>query len=285
MHLSIGQEAIAAGVSTNLTNSDQVVSNHRCHAHYLSMNGDLKAMFCELYGKSNGTNGGRGGSMNLFDKKKNLVLSLPIVGSTIPIGVGLALEKKIKKKNNITVIFLGDAATEEGVFYESLNFAKLFNLKCIFVIENNLYSVYTSIKDRRKSGISEINNILNIKTYNGNGMDYLEVYNKVERAKKYIKNNSQPAIVILDTYRWLEHCGPNNDDFLKYREKKEIVKWKKKCPLKLMINYLIKNKYLTHEKIKKITKKINNEIENSIKYAENAKFPKLSEASSKVYAK
>ena len=285
MHLSIGQEAISAGVALNLKNNDQAVSNHRCHSHYLSLDGSLFAMFGELYGKLSGSNGGRGGSMNLLDIDKKLILSLPIVASTIPIGVGLSLEKKINNKNDIIYIYLGDAATEEGVFYESLNFAKLFDLKCIFIIENNLYSVYTHINERRKSGLKEIKNILGIKTINGNGMNFNDVYKKVKKAADYVTKNSKPVITIFNTYRWLEHCGPNNDDHLNYRNKKEILIWRKRCPLKEITNYVLRKKIFTKNEISKMEIQIENEIINTLKKIKKSKFPKSSEAITKIYAK
>ena len=161
VHLSIGQEGIAVGISNNLKNNDQIVSNHRSHAHYLARGCSLNKMIAELYGKETGTNGGKGGSMNLFDKSKNFMLASPVVGNSIPVGVGMALEKKISKKKDIICIYLGDGATEEGVFYESLNFANLHGLKCLFVIENNFYSVYTPLNQRRKNGIKELHNLLN----------------------------------------------------------------------------------------------------------------------------
>ncbi len=174
--------------------------------------------------------------MNLIDKNVNFILSLPIVGSTIPLGVGLSFEKKIRNKKELVVIYLGDAATEQGIFYESLNFAKLQNLKCLFVVENNFYSVYTNIKDRRGSNnLDELENILKIKTYREDGNKVLNIINTTNSAINYIKKFSKPAIIIMNTYRYLEHCGPNNDDYLKYRKKTEIEYWNKKFKIKTFI--------------------------------------------------
>jgi len=139
IHLSIGQEAIAAGICQNLNDKDQVISNHRCHAHYLAKGGSVKKMIAELHGSPDGCSGGRGGSMHLFDEKKGVLTSVPIVSSSIPVGVGAALYFKYLNKKNISVIFFGDAAIEEGVFYESLNYAKLLSLPVLFVCENNFF--------------------------------------------------------------------------------------------------------------------------------------------------
>jgi len=286
MHLSIGQEAIAVSVSNNLRQNDQIVSNHRNHAHYIARGCSIKKMFAEMYGKKTGSNGGRGGSMNLFSKEKNFILSSPIVGNSIPVGVGLALEKKIKnKKKNLICIYLGDGATEEGVFYESLNFAKLHGLKCLFVIENNYYSVYTPLKYRRKSGIGEVFNLLKVKSFNADGNNVLEADSVIKQAIKYIHKNNQPTMVFLNTYRWLEHCGPNIDDQLNYRPLKEGKTWKKKCPLETLEKKLIKEKIINLNKKSLYLNKIKKEINEAIKFAEKSLFPENNSAKEKIYAK
>ena len=284
VHLSIGQEAIAVGVSKNLDRNDQMVSNHRSHAHYLSKGGSLNKMIAEIYGKKTGCNSGRGGSMNLSDLNKGFVLSLPIVGGTIPIGVGLALEKKLCNKKGIVVIYLGDAATEQGVFYESLNFANLQNLRCLFVIENNFYSVYTNITERRKNkNLIEIKELLKTKTFNAKGNEIIDVYKKSSKAISYIKKYNQPSMIVLETYRHLEHCGPNNDDYLGYRDFNEIKNWQAKCPLKLFEKKLINQKILSNKDISLFEKKIKNEIENSFKFADKSPYPELSTSKNYIY--
>src|SRR5262245_35830673 len=139
VHLSTGQEAVAVGVSVGLRRTDQIVSTHRCPAHYLAKGGDLKVMLSELMGKETGCCGGRGGSMHLFDRDAGVLLSLPIVAASIPVGVGAALAMKQRMSDDVSVIYLGDASVEEGVFHESANFAALRGLPAIFVCENNLY--------------------------------------------------------------------------------------------------------------------------------------------------
>ena len=138
VHLSIGQEAIAVGVCANLTNEDLVLSTHRAHAHFLAKGGNLRSMIAEIYGKEAGCSKGRGGSMHLIDRKVGFEGSTAIVGNTIPIGVGLGLSLKLDSKDAISVIFCGDGSTEEGVFYESVNFAATKNLPVLFVCENSL---------------------------------------------------------------------------------------------------------------------------------------------------
>ena len=128
IHLSIGQEAVAAGVCQNLKTSDKIISSHRCHAHYIAKGGSLDSLLGELYGKKTGTCMGIGGSMHMYDKSVNHLASVPIVGGSIPIGVGIGYALKINNTKQVSVIYFGDAATEEGVFFESLHFAALKKL-------------------------------------------------------------------------------------------------------------------------------------------------------------
>jgi TPP-dependent pyruvate/acetoin dehydrogenase alpha subunit len=134
VHLSIGQEAIAVGVSLNLKSEDKVVSTHRSHAHYVAKGGDLLMMLSELIGSPLGCCKGRGGSMHIFDKSVGFMASVPIVGSSLPIATGLALAEKQLKSKNVVVAFVGDAALETGAFYESLNLAALKNLPLLIII-------------------------------------------------------------------------------------------------------------------------------------------------------
>ena len=148
VHLSIGQEAVPAVMSLFLKVKDLVVSTHRGHAHYLGKGGNLKKMISEIYGKQTGCSKGKGGSMHLIDKKVGFYGTSAIVGNSIPVGVGLAYDYKLKKNKNLSVIYFGDGAVEEGVFFESLNLAAVKQTPTLFICENNLYSVYSPMKVR-----------------------------------------------------------------------------------------------------------------------------------------
>ena len=287
VHLSIGQEAPAVGICSNLDSNDQVLSSHRSHAHYLAKGGNLKKMLSEIYGKKNGSAKGKGGSMHLSDLNAGIIASVPIVGSTLPIATGVAWSNKIKKKNNIVVIFFGDGATEEGVFQESLDFASLHDLKILFVCENNFYSVYSPLKFRqsKKRNIINLTKSLGLDAYQLDGNDVKKIYFSSKKIISKIKNKSKPAFLYLNTYRWLEHCGPNNDDDLGYRSKNEIYFWKKNCPLKNISKAVQRKKMLTEKDKKKIEKKIDREILSAFNHAEKSKFPSKSELNKDIYAK
>ena len=148
MHLSIGQEAVAVGVCSQLKKTDIVYSSHRAHAHYLAKGGSLKSFISEMYGKLEGCSGGRGGSMHLIDLDVNFYGSTPIVGGTVPLAAGSAWYDKLKSNDNLTVLFIGDGCFEEGVVHETLNFASLHNLPLLIICENNNFSVYTPLEQR-----------------------------------------------------------------------------------------------------------------------------------------
>ena len=282
IHLSVGQEAIAVAICQNLKNSDKIVTAHRSHAHFLAKGGNLKSMISELHGKETGCAKGKGGSMHLIDKDAGIMAAVPIVGSSIPIGVGISWGLKLNKEKNILVIFLGDGATEEGVFQESLDFASLHNLPVLFVCENNHFSVYSHISKRqsRKRNILKIANAIGIDGCSINGNDVISIYSKTKKIIKKVRQNSKPYFVILDTFRFLEHCGPDNDDILNYRETKYLNEWKKKCPIKKIEKKL--NLKKNHKlELKKI---IQTEILKAFKFAEKSNYPNKSKLKTDIYA-
>lgn len=232
VHLSVGQEAVAVGVSAALQPGDQAVSTHRCHAHYIAKGGNVVSLLAELMGKATGCCGGRGGSMHLFDLKAGLLLSLPIVAASIPVGVGAALAFQQEKKPNVAVIYLGDASLEEGVYHESANFAALKKLPAIFVCENNLYSVYTNLQDRQPSRpLTELGRAHGMPTAHIDGNDVSAVYRATVAAVARARAGAGPTFVLADTYRWREHCGPNYDNDLGYRTVAEFTEWRARDPI------------------------------------------------------
>jgi len=287
IHLSIGQEAVAVAVCSNLKKKDTVITTHRSHAHYLAKGGDLKKMIAELYGKVTGCTKGRGGSMHLVDYKYNINATVPIVGSSIPIGVGIAWANKMKKNKDIVVIFFGDGATEEGTFLESIDFASLHDLKILFVCENNKYSVYSNIRKRQSNlrSITEIANSVGIESTKNKDHNTINMFIAVKKAMNKILKKSKPHFMEIDTFRFLEHCGPNDDDHLNYRDKNEISNWHKKDQIKYLETYLFKKKYLNQSKKKKIIEKIKTEVDKAFIFAENSSYPKKSDLLNYIYEK
>ncbi|MBI3884167.1 MAG: thiamine pyrophosphate-dependent dehydrogenase E1 component subunit alpha [Opitutae bacterium] len=233
VHLSIGQEAAAAGVCAALRADDLAMSGHRSHAHYLAKGGDLPAMIAELYGKATGCCQGRGGSMHLVDLAAGFVGAVPIVGSTIPIATGLAFADRQLKRDRVTVAFLGEAATEEGVFHESANFASLHALPLVFVCENNLYSVYSPMHVRQPAHreVWQLAAGHGIAAHQGDGNDPLAVHELMHAAVAHARAGRGPVFLELKTYRWREHCGPGFDNHIGYRTEAEYLAWRERDPI------------------------------------------------------
>jgi TPP-dependent pyruvate/acetoin dehydrogenase alpha subunit len=283
VHLSIGQEAVSAAFSLVVKKKDFTVSTHRGHAHYLAKGGSLKKMIAEIYGKESGCSKGKGGSMHLIDTSCNFMGTSAIVANSIPTGVGLGFSSKFEKKDKISYIFLGDAATEEGVFYESINFSIIKNLPVIFICENNLYSVYSNLSVRQPKGrkIYKMCNSLGIDSAVCDGNDFLKSYRILKKASDFVIKKKKPFFIEFKTYRYLEHCGPNFDNHLTYRSKKEYNYWKKKDPIESFKKKLSKRQLLI---IQKFENKVNEEVRKAFLFAERSKFPKKSLALTNVYA-
>ena len=282
-HLSIGQEAIASGVCGNLTNKDFVLSTHRCHAHYLAKGGNINKMIAEIYGKVTGCSAGKGGSMHLIDTSVGFMGSTAIVGNTIPIAVGLALSIQLKGTNNISCVFFGDGAIEEGVFYESVNFAVLKNLPVLFICENNLYSVYSPLGVRQPANrkIHEMVKALGIEATSGNGNNVSEVHKMTNNAVEKIKAGNGPQFIEFSTYRWLEHCGPNFDNDIGYRTEKEFKDWKEKDPVQFCENEILN---LTDNEVKKYHNDAQTIVKAAFEFAKNSPFPDPDEAHTGLFA-
>lgn len=262
VHFSIGQEAIAVGVSSNLTRHDWVVSNHRCHAHYIAKGGNLKSFIAELYGKESGCCLGRGGSMHLTDLNAGFLTGIPIVGSSMPIAAGVAMSQSWGKLESITVAYIGDAAAESGSFHETLNFASLHNLPLLTICENNEYSIFTPLSQRQPMNrtISDLASSHGVKTYRGNGDNILEVVEVTREARNYILTNSRPAFIEFNTYRLLEHCGPNFDDDLNYRDPSDVKNFTNRDPISILLKKLIQERKFSSKELALMDETIKIEI-------------------------
>ena len=257
VHLSIGQEAAAVGVCSHLKTSDYAVSGHRAHAHYLAKGGDLKKMIAEIYGKATGCCKGRGGSMHLVDLNVGFLGSTPIVGGSIPIGVGAAFGIRMKQEERLAAIFLGEGSTEEGVFAESLNFASLKKLPVLFICENNLYSVYSplSVRQPKERSIPLLAEAHGVFALQGDGNSLTAVSALTQKATEHIRAGRGPALIELNTYRFREHCEPDIDPYQPYDE---VAYWKEKDPIHRI--------QLAREEAAK-------EIEEAFAFAEASPFP------------
>lgn len=286
VHLSIGQEAVAAGVGLALRRDDLAVSGHRAHAHYLGKGGSLQAMLAEIYGKLTGCSSGKGGSMHLIDESVGFMGSTAIVAGTVPVGVGLAYGMKFKRSSQVSCVFHGDAVVEAGVFFESVNFAALKKLPVLFVCENNLYSVYSPLHVRQPQGrsIARMVEGVGVPAVCGDGNDVAEVYEMTQGALAAIRAGGGPRFLEFSTYRWREHCGPAYDNDLGYRTEAEFIAWQAKDPITRFEATLRDSGAISAAELGHMDEEIEREINAAFTFAEASPFPEPAHAYTHVYA-
>ena len=286
VHLCIGQEAVAAGVCDLLDRDDQVLSTHRAHGHYLAKGGDLPAMLAEMHGKATGCASGMGGSMHLVDLRAGFLGSAPIVGSTIPIAVGVAFGAVLRKERRAVVAFFGEGATEEGAFHEALNFAALKQLPVLFVCENNLYSVYSPMAVRQPAArsICRLAEAHGVAAFAGDGNDALAVRERADAALGRIRSGGGPALLEFSTYRWREHCGPNYDNHIGYRTEDEFLRWQALCPLERLRKRGIDAGALDEAEVGRWSDEVDAEFAAALQFAKQSEFPAPETMLDSVYA-
>jgi len=275
IHLCIGQEAIAVGVCANLNKEDYISSSHRSHGHYLAKGGDLKGLIAELYCRETGCSKGRGGSMHIVDTSVGHMGSSSIVGGGIPIGTGLALAIHMKKQSRVSVVFLGDGAADEGVLYESINFAILKKLPVIYIYENNQFSVCSRVSARQAGEIifhATLPEQMFTKTVDGN--DVLEVCESAREAVLRARNGQGPSFIECKTYRVRGHAGAGSDAKLGYRSAEEIGFWESKCPVTTFCEELLKKGLISQNEIQDMEKDIDLEIDEAFRFAQESPLPK-----------
>ncbi|MET0500404.1 MAG: thiamine pyrophosphate-dependent dehydrogenase E1 component subunit alpha [Candidatus Binatia bacterium] len=227
VHLSIGQEAVSVGVCEALRPDDVVFGTYRSHAYYLAKGGDLKKMVAELFGKATGCAKGKGGSMHLVDAAHGVMGASAVVGTTIPNAVGYAYALRLQGRDSIVVSFFGDGATDEGVFYESLNFAALKQLPIIFVCENNFYAIHTHLLRRHKdANLCGRVSAYGVPAEQIGDNDILKINERAKSVAGLLRGGqSGPFFLECLTYRWKEHVGPAEDFHLGYRSREEARPW------------------------------------------------------------
>lgn len=274
VHLCIGQEAIASGVCANLHKDDYLFSNHRGHGHYLAKGGDLKSMIAELYCREAGCSKGRGGSMHLVDTSVGCLGSSSIVAGSIPIATGAALSSVFHKDKKVSVVFFGDAASEEGVLFESMNFAALKRLPVVYICENNFYSVCSHQSQRQaNTDISMRAKAFDIPSCRVDGTDVRDVYNASKAAIDRARSGMGPSFLECIAYRWRGHAGPGDPHKDSYRNREEWAEWIGRDPLKDYEDVLIDTGLACRRDIEKIRKDVDKEIEDAFAFAKESPLP------------
>src|SRR3954469_2967233 len=281
-HLYIGQEAVAVGTLSALRPDDYALTSYRDHGHALSMGTSADEVMAELFGRAGGCSAGKGGSMHLFDADKHFLGGHAIVGGQIPLATGVAFATKYKGTDQVTLVYFGEAAVNQGAFHESLNMAQLWKLPCIYICENNQYGMGTSLK--RAMSLQDIAQkacAYEIASEFVDGMDVLAVREATQRAVERARKESLPTLLEVRTYRFMGH---SMSDPGKYRTRAEIEKYQERDPLKLFTKQLKDSGVIKDSDIADIEAQVKEEVEHSVKFADESPLPDPSELYTDVYA-
>jgi len=283
-HLYIGQEATAVGVCSNLNEADLIWGNHRSHGHYLAKGGDTAKLMDEIFCKSTGCSGGRGGSMHIIDKSKGIYGTVPIVAGTVALGIGSSLSMKLNSTDDISVVFIGDGATEEGHVIESINMAALYNLPTLFVIENNLYSSHMHMTERRREhDLQKIGLMHGVPTVRVDGNDVRDVKNISKEMIDDLRSGNGPAIIEAMTFRFRGHVGHRWDEDVGVKRKDELSEWLKKDPLLIEKDRLLSDG-VKRADLDKVDSEILHSIEEMVSKARKASFPNDEDITKHVFS-
>jgi len=278
MHLSIGQEAIAAGASPALRKEDYLLNTHRGHGHFLMWGGDLNRMMAEFLGKETGYCRGRGGSMHIADVESNNLGAQGIVAGNLPISVGVGLSIKLRKTDQVVLTLFGDGSTNEGAFHESLNMASIWNLPVIYLCENNQYAMSMAFEKAFKiEQISERAAAYGMPGETIDGNDVIAIYQAVQKAAKRARQGHGPTLIEAVTYRYRGH---SKSDRQLYRTREEVKEWMQKDPIQ-RFRALMR---ISDKEFSEIEKQAKEEIRKAVEFAENSPEPDVASILEGIYA-
>ena len=280
-HLYIGQEAVVVGVLMTIDPNDCVVTTYRDHGHMIARGLDPKKIMAELTGRLDGYSKGKGGSMHMFSKKNNFFGGHGIVGAQVPIGTGVAFALKYENKKNICRTYIGDGAMNNGQVFESFNLASLWNLPVLYIIENNMYGMGTSVdKASAGSDLYKRGEAFDIPGEIVDGMNVFKVREAAFKAAKHVRTLKKPYILEVQTYRYKGH---SMSDPATYRSKEELDSYKTKDPIQVAKEEIIKKKIASEKDLEKINQKIINKIKDAADFALKSPFPNHEELFTDVY--
>lgn len=281
LHLYIGQEAIAVGSIAARQPGDHVITAYRDHGHALAVGSNTGALMAELLGKATGVSKGKGGSMHLADVNRQYWGGYAVVGGHVPLGVGIALSEQYKGTNAAVLCYMGDGSTNIGYFHESLNLAGVWDLPCVFIVENNQYGMGTAVS--RASAVPDMvtkAGAYGMPAEKVNGMNVIEVYEATQKALAHVRNGQGPYFLEIITYRFEGH---SMGDPLRYRTKDEVEKWRADDPIGILERYLMQNGIASEAELDTVEKAIDAEMEAAVKFAEESPFPAPEELFTDIY--
>jgi TPP-dependent pyruvate/acetoin dehydrogenase alpha subunit len=283
MHMSMGEEAVVAGVVRALAPCDQVLGTYRSHALYLAKTMETNQFFAEMFGKVDGCARGKAGSMHLSAPQQGLLCCSAIVASSIPVAMGAAFANKYKRNGKRVAVFFGDGAMDEGVFWETINFCGLHRLPILFICEDNGFAVHTPREQRQRfTPDAELFGAFGIQSFEEHSTDPEIIYRATQAALAHLQTAGQPCFLRFHYYRYLEHVGINEDFEAGYRPKDTFLEWQSKDPLRLQKAKLLQLAVSAQE-IDAMEQTIDRQIGDSIRLARGASFPEAAEACEGVF--
>lgn len=287
-HCYDGEEAVAVGVCAALKEDDYIISNHRPHGHAIAKGVDPKRIMAEMFGKIDGTNFGKGGSMHIHDSHVGLIASTGIVGSGIPIGCGAAFAAKYEKNNRIACVFFGDGSANEGVLHESLNLASIWNLPILFLLEDNGLAITADTRETSAcNDYVKLASVYGIEGIHVDGQDVEDVYEKASNAICYVRNNSRPYFIQAHTIRFKEHAEgafyrrmieKGYRDFSKLEQDKAI-----RCPIEVCLKKMKADLSITDDEINTIRESVKKTVRDCVEFASASLDPEPWQAIKDVY--
>jgi pyruvate dehydrogenase E1 component alpha subunit len=286
VHLGIGQEAVAVGVSAHLNKGDRIYSGHRGHSHYLAMHAPLRGIMAEVLGRATGASGGMGGSMHLYAPESGFHGSVPIVGATIPIAVGAGIACKMDGEGQVAVCYFGDGACEEGVLHESLNLARVMDLPVLFVCENNFYSSHLDIHLRQPSNsVARFAEAHRVDHRVVDGNDVMAVAQAASDLIASARAGNGPGFLEAVTFRWRGHVGPEADiDVGVRRSPEELAAWKRRDPVRRLVDALVHDRGVDKSRFDEIDAEIDAAIDEAVSFARASEYPPIRVLMDYVYA-
>ncbi|MCW5853629.1 MAG: pyruvate dehydrogenase (acetyl-transferring) E1 component subunit alpha [Anaerolineae bacterium] len=282
VHLYNGQEACAVGVTAAMEPDDVLMSHYRDHGHALAKGAGVKEAMAELFGKTTGLARGKGGSMHFFDYKAGFWGGYAIVGGHLPLAVGVGFAFKYKNESRIAAVIMGDGTTPNGYFHESLNFAKLWNVPIVFIVENNQYGMGTALHVHSAvTAMTDKTCAYDIPSERVDGMDVMAVYEAMSRAAEHARSGEGPYFLELATYRFRGHSMA---DPQRYRDKEEVSEWMHRDPITAFRSKLIEEGALSERTARKIEEDVKAEVEEAVRFAEASPTPPIEALFENIYA-
>src|ERR1700685_382983 len=271
VHLYVGEEAVAVGVCSNLEAPDLVFSTHRGHGHALAKGVPSRIVLAELWGKSTGSSGGRGGSMHLYAPEYGFMGTNGIVGAPIPLATGAALSAKLKKKSGVVVCFFGDGAVNSGSFHEAVNLGAVWNLPVVYVCENNLYATEMAFQRATKNtSVASRAAAYGMLGVEVDGQDVVAVHQAAQAAIERARHRGGPTLIEFQNYRYVGHH--EGDPGTDYRTREEVQQWKQKDPVKLARKRLL-DSGMNESKLADADLEIERLIDDAVEFAEKSPEP------------